>query len=154
LNLTLFLENYLFVLKRIFVKVIWTNTDQYLSNIFIYFTCQRSVVYWYRCRTTDLKVYGWIPNQHQVMFFYVPRKISGEHIVVGLSVPMYVLNLCPAHNFVIWSQILKRFHRNHHHIKTTCHAQHLGRFLEGQGHSMTLQQNCVRPITSLFEVGF
>jgi len=31
----------------------------------------------------------------------------------------------------------------------TCRAQHLGRYLEGQGHSMTLQQNRVRPITSL-----
>jgi hypothetical protein len=30
----------------------------------------------------------------------------------------------------------------------------LGRYLEGQGHSMTLQQNRVRPITSLFKVGF
>jgi hypothetical protein len=29
-----------------------------------------------------------------------------------------------------------------------------GRYLEGQGHSMTLQQNRVQPITSLFEVGF
>jgi len=36
----------------------------------------------------------------------------------------------------------------------TCRAQHLDRYLEGQGHSMTLQQNCVRPITLLFEVGF
>jgi hypothetical protein len=35
-----------------------------------------------------------------------------------------------------------------------CRTQHLGRFLEGQGHSMTLQQNRVRHITSLFEVGF
>jgi len=34
------------------------------------------------------------------------------------------------------------------------HAQHLGRYLEGQDHSMTLKQNCVRPITLLFEVGF
>ena len=31
---------------------------------------------------------------------------------------------------------------------------HLGRYLEGQGHSMTLQQNLVQPITSLFEVDF
>jgi len=30
----------------------------------------------------------------------------------------------------------------------------LGRYLEGQGQIMTLQQNRVRPITSLFEVGF
>jgi len=34
------------------------------------------------------------------------------------------------------------------------HMQHLSRCLEGQGHSMTLKQNCVRPITFLFEVGF
>ena len=32
--------------------------------------------------------------------------------------------------------------------------QHLGPYLEGQGHSATLQQNRVRPITLLFEVGF
>ena len=62
--------------------------------------------------------------------------------------------LCPAHNFVIWSQISKIFQRNDHHIETTCCAQHLGCYLEGQGHSMTLQQNRVRPITLLFEVRF
>ena len=33
-------------------------------------------------------------------------------------------------------------------------AHQLGCFLEGQGHSMTLHQNRVRPITLLFEVGF
>jgi len=36
----------------------------------------------------------------------------------------------------------------------TCRAQHFGRYLEGQGHRMTLQRNRVRPITSLFEVPF
>jgi len=60
----------------------------------------------------------------------------------------------PAHNFVIWSRILTLFHRNDHHIKTMCRAHQLGRFLEGQGHSMILHQNRVRPITLLFEVGF
>jgi len=35
-----------------------------------------------------------------------------------------------------------------------CGAQHLGRYLEGQGHSMTLQQNRVRFITLLLEVSF
>ena len=35
-----------------------------------------------------------------------------------------------------------------------CRAQNLSRYLEGQGHRMTLQQNRVRPITLLFEVGF
>jgi hypothetical protein len=49
---------------------------------------------------------------------------------------------------------LQLFHRNDHHIETKCRSQHLGRHLEGHGHSMTLKQNCVRPITSLFEVGF
>jgi len=34
------------------------------------------------------------------------------------------------------------------------HMQHLSRYLEGQGHSMTLKQKRVRPITFLFEVGF
>jgi len=61
---------------------------------------------------------------------------------------------CPAHNFVIWSRILQLFHRNDHHIEMRCRAQNLGRYLEGQGHSMTLQQNCVWPITLLFEVRF
>jgi len=36
----------------------------------------------------------------------------------------------------------------------TCFKQHLSRYLEGQGHSMTLQQNCVRPMTLLCEVVF
>jgi len=44
---------------------------------------------------------------------------------------------CPAHNFVIWSQILQLFYIIDHPIDTTCRAQHLGRYLEGQGHSMT-----------------
>ena len=35
-----------------------------------------------------------------------------------------------------------------------CRAQNLGRYLEDQGHSMTLQQNRVRPISLLFKVGF
>jgi len=35
-----------------------------------------------------------------------------------------------------------------------CCPQHLGRYLEGQGHFMTLQQNRVRPITLLFKVRF
>ena len=34
------------------------------------------------------------------------------------------------------------------------HVQHLGGYLEGQGQSTTLQQNRVRSITLLFEVGF
>ena len=61
---------------------------------------------------------------------------------------------CPAHNFVIWSGISKLFYRNDHHVVTTCHAQHLGSYLEGQGHSATLKQNRVRPITLLLAVEF
>jgi len=33
-----------------------------------------------------------------------------------------------------------------------CRKQDLGRYLKGQGHIMTLQQNRVGPITWLFEV--
>jgi len=35
-----------------------------------------------------------------------------------------------------------------------CREHYLGQYLEGQGHRMTLQQNRVRPLTLLFEVGF
>jgi len=34
-----------------------------------------------------------------------------------------------------------------------CRPQHLGRFLEVQGHSMTLQPKRLWPITLLFKVG-
>jgi len=112
---------------------------------------------------------------------------------------------CPAHNFVIWSRILKLFHRNDHYkkllrrrvaskiwvatlkVKITawpcskivsgplpCYLKSdfttiwqkwspywddlsrttFGLLPEGQGHSMTLRQNRVWPITLLFEVGF
>jgi len=50
--------------------------------------------------------------------------------------------------------ILSLFDRNYHHTETTCRKQDFSRYLEGQGHIMTLQQNRVRPITWLFEVWF
>jgi len=43
---------------------------------------------------------------------------------------------------------------NDHHIETTCRVQHLGCYLDGHGHSTTLQLNRVRSIALLFEVGF
>jgi len=55
---------------------------------------------------------------------------------------------------VIWSRILQLFHMNDHHIEKTYRMQHLGCYLEGQGHNMTLQQNRVWPKTLLFEVRF
>jgi len=100
----------------------------------------------------------------KLQHFYAPRKISGEHIVAALSVRPSVSpsvrpsvrtsHLCPGHNSVIWSPISKLFHRNDHHVETTCRAQHLGPYLEGQGHRVTLQQYRVRAITPLFEVRF
>jgi len=57
--------------------------------------------------------------------------------------------LRPDCNCHIISRILQQFHRNDHHIGMTCFAQHFGRYLEGQGHNMTLQQKRVRPITFL-----
>jgi hypothetical protein len=82
------------------------------------------------------------------------EKFRASIIVVWLSVRQSVPNSCLAHNFFIWIRILQLFHRNDYHIETTCCPQQLGRYLEGQGHSMTLQRNLVRPITSLFEVQF
>ena len=41
-----------------------------------------------------------------------------------------------------------------HYIGMTCPVQRFGRYLEGQGHSMTLHSNRVRLITALFEVLF
>ena len=61
---------------------------------------------------------------------------------------------CLAHYFVVWSSILKLLHKNDHHIEKPCHKQHLGCYLEGQVHSMALQQKRVWPITLLFEFGF
>jgi len=76
----------------------------------------------------------------------LPWKSRSQHDLAAKS--------CLANNFVIWSRISKQFHRNDHHIETTCRVQHLGCYLEGQSHSMTFQQNRVRPITLLFEVRF
>ena len=61
---------------------------------------------------------------------------------------------CPALKLVFWIQIVKLFHRNDYHIELICHEQHLDRYIEGQGHSMTLQKNHVQTGTLLFGVGF
>jgi hypothetical protein len=109
------------------------------------------IVYQY-CNMTALSVDIYI-----LPIFMLPENFFGgaySRQVVCPSVRTYVPNSCPAHNFVSWSRILKIFHINDHHIETTCRTQHLGRYLEGQGHGMTLQHNHVRPITLLFEVGF
>jgi len=91
----------------------------------------------------------WSPNWDDVS-----RTTFGLLILRSRSQPDIAAKSCPAHNFVIWSRISKIFQRNDHHIDTTCRAQHLGPYHEGQGHSATLQQNRVRPKTLLFEVGF
>ena len=77
-------------------------------------------------------------------FGSLPRRSRSQHYLPAKP--------CSAHNFVIWSQILKLFYIIDHHIDRTCRTQHLGRFLTGQGHSMTIQLNCFQPITLLFEV--
>jgi len=79
-------------------------------------------------------------------FRSLPWRSRSQHDLAAKS--------CLAHNFVIWSRISKIFHRNDHHVEAPCRAQHFSRYLEGQCHSMTLQQNRVWPITSLFKVGF
>jgi len=69
---------------------------------------------------------------------HVSRKTFGSIPWRSRSQHDLAAKTCPAHNFVIWSRMLKIFHRNDHHIETTCGEQHLGCYLEGQGHSMTL----------------
>jgi len=96
--------------------------------------------------TISQKLSTYLDDVSHATFWSLPWRSRSQHDLEAKS--------CQAHNFVIWSGILKLFHRNNHHIKTTCHKQDLGRYLEGQGHSMTLQQNHVRPITWLFEVWF
>jgi len=84
------------------------------------------------------------------MITILRRRVARNILVATLKVKVTAWpcsKMCPAHNFVIWSRIFKLFHRNDHHIGMTCHAQHFGRYLEGQGHSMILQQNQVRHIT-------
>jgi hypothetical protein len=87
----------------------------------------------------------WSPywdDMSRVTFGWLPWRSWSQH---NFEAKSYL-----AHNFSIWSRILQLFHRNDHQIETTCRAKHLGRYLEGQDHSITLQQNRVRPITSLF----
>jgi hypothetical protein len=91
----------------------------------------------------------WSPYWDDVLhtpFGSIPWRSRSQHDIEA--------KWCPAHKFVIWSRILQLFHRNDHHIEMICHTQHLGHYLEGQGHSMTLKQKCVWPIASLFEVWF
>jgi len=96
-------------------------------------------------------------------YFYAPRKKIGGAYSRRLVRSSVSPSVCQSNstsvrtpirvrpNFVIWSRISKLFYRNDHHLEITCRAQHLGSYLEGQGHSMALQQNRVRPITLLFE---
>ena len=75
-------------------------------------------------------------------FGLVPWRSRSQHDLAAKTCPVF------------WSRTSKLFHRNHQHIETTCHMQYLCCYLEGQGHSMILQQNRVWPKTLLFEVGF
>jgi len=91
----------------------------------------------------------WSPysdDMSRVTFWSLPWRSRSQHDLAAKS--------CPAHKFVIWSPIFKLLHRNDHHIEKPFRKQHLGLYLEGQGHSMTLQQKRVWPITLLFEVAF
>jgi len=78
-------------------------------------------------------------------FGSLPWRSRSQHDLASKS--------CSAHNFVFWSRIWNYFTEMITILRP--HVGHqLGCFLEGQGHSMTLHQNRVRPITLLFEVGF
>jgi len=93
--------------------------------------------------------YNYYRNDHHIetTFGSIPRRSRSQHDLAAKK-------SCPAHNIFIWSRILQLFYRNDHHIEMRCRAQHFGPYQKGQGHGITLQQNRVQPITSLFEVPF
>jgi len=74
-------------------------------------------------------------NVLRTTFGSLPWRSRSQHDLAAKS--------CQPYNLVIWSQIFQLFHRNDHHIGMTCRAQQFGRYLEGQGHNMTLQQKHV-----------
>ena len=76
-----------------------------------------------------MKLGTWISSNGYNMHAHLHWRLMSQHDLAAKS--------CPSHNFVIWSLILQLFHRNDHHIKKTCREQHLGRYIEGQGHRMT-----------------
>jgi hypothetical protein len=96
--------------------------------------------------TISLKWSPYWDDVSRETFVSLPWRSRSQHDFAAKS--------CPAHNFVILSLILHLFHKNDHHIETTCPALHLARYLEGQAFSITLQRNRLQPITSLFEFGF
>jgi len=85
-----------------------------------------------------------------VYVIMLPEQFGGAYSRRLVRPSVRTSHSCPAHNFVIWSRISKLFYKNDHHVETTCSVQHLGPYLKGQGHSMTLQQNRVRPKSLLF----
>ena len=68
-------------------------------------------------------------------FWSLPWRSRSQHDLARKS--------CLTYNFVVWSPILKLLHRNDHHIESPCREQHLGRYLEGQGHIMPCSKNVI-----------
>jgi len=97
-------------------------------------------------KTISQKWSSYWDNVWCATFGSLPYRSRSQHDLAAKS--------CPPHNLVFWSLILKLFYSNDHHYKTMCREQHLCSYLEGQGHSMTLQQKRVWSITLLLEVGF
>ena len=111
--------------KKYFQPSMWGNCQWQLSSVCF---CDNCCWLWSRVKSrpeTDGE------NQYHSGGGAYSRR------VVRQSVRPYVPNSCLTHNFVIWSRILQLFHRNDHHIETTCRAQHLGGDLECQGHLST-----------------
>ena len=93
--------------------------------------------------------YKWSPcwdDVSRTTFGSLPWRSRSQHDLAAKS--------CPAYNFVIWSRITKLFYKKWPPCWVDVSRANLGPYLEGQGQSATLQQNCVRPITLLFKVWF
>jgi len=70
------------------------------------------------------------------------------------SVPNWVLLILTKIQLFRSKYLCRTFYVSMHILRSRSGVQHLGCYLEGQGHSMTLQQNRVWPKTLLFEVWF
>jgi len=130
------------ILRRSVACIIWVTT---LKDKVTAYPCSKVMSGPLFCHLkSDFKTISqkWSPYWDEVsraIFGSLPWRSRSQHDLTAKS--------CPAHKFIIWSRILKLFHWNDHHIETRCRAHHLGRYLEVQGHSMTLQHNGVRPIS-------
>jgi len=149
-------------LQRPVQSTSWEDVLTHLLFLFIYALQLRALGLCVKCSgrgiISKIQWHSHISSFLTLPLLCSPKKFGGAYsrrlVRPSVRPSVRTSHSCPAHNFVVWSRISKLFYRNDHNVETTCRAQLLGPYLKGQGHSMTLQLNLVRPTTLLFEVGF